>query len=55
MIAERTEVESTANGGDDKLDCPQSTHDRQNGAVLVEDGMNSDNVSSWRNRVRRGS
>ena len=45
MIVERTEVEGTADGGNDELNCPESTHNRQNGAVLVEDGVDSDNMS----------
>ena len=42
---ERTEVEGTADGGNDELNGPESTHNRQNGAVLVEDGVDSDNMS----------
>ena len=45
MIVERTEVEGTADGGNDELNGPESTHNRQNGAVLVEDGVDSDNMS----------
>lgn len=49
MTVKRTKVEGTANSGDDKLNCPKSTHDCQNDAVLIENGVNSDNMSSWRN------
>jgi len=53
MTVERTEVEGTADSGDDKLNCPKSTHDGQNSAVLIENGMDSDDMSSWRYRVSR--
>lgn len=46
MTVARTEVEGTAHGGDDKLDRPKSTHNGQNGAVLIENGMYSDNMRS---------
>ena len=49
VIVERTEVESTADGGDDELNCPEGTHDCQNGAVLVENSVDSDYMSSWIN------
>ena len=53
MIIGRTEVEGTADGGDNELHRPEGSHTSQNGAVLVEYGVDSDNMSSWRNRMRR--
>lgn len=44
MTAERTEVEGAANSSDDELNCPKSTHDSQDGAVLIENGVNPDNM-----------
>ena len=52
MTVGRTEVKGTADSGDDELNCPKGTHDSQNGAILIENGVNSDNMSSCRNRVR---
>jgi len=49
VIIKHTEVKGTADGGDDELNRPESTHDCQNDAVLVENSVDSDNVSSWRN------
>jgi hypothetical protein len=46
MTVERTEVEGTADSGDDELNCPKCTHAGQNGAVLIENGVDSDNMSS---------
>ena len=46
MTVARTEVEGTADGGDDKLDRPKGTHNRQNGTVLIENGVYSDNMRS---------
>jgi len=40
------EIEGTADGGDDELNCPKSTHPGENGAALIENGMDSDNMSS---------
>lgn len=52
---ERTEVECTANGSDDKLKGPKDTHTKQDWAVavLVEDGVNPDNMGRWRSVVRK--
>lgn len=46
MAVARTEVEGAADSGDDELDRPKSTHNGENGAVLIENGMYSDNMSS---------
>jgi hypothetical protein len=47
-----TEVKGTADGGDDELNRPESTHPSQHGAALVEDGMDPDNMGGWKKRVR---
>ena len=53
MIVRHTEVEGTTDGGDDELNRPESPQNGQDGAVLVEYGVNSDNMSSCGNWVRR--
>jgi len=52
MTVGRTEVECTANGGDDELNRPKRAHGGQNGTTLIENCVDPDNMSSWRNRVR---
>ena len=46
ITVERTPVESAADGGDDELNCPKSTHPGQDGAVLIENGVDPDNMGS---------
>lgn len=46
MTVEHTKVKGTANSGDDKLNCPKTTHKGQNGAVLVENSMDSNDMGS---------
>jgi hypothetical protein len=49
-----TEVEGTADGGDDELNRPESTHPSQHGAALVEDGMDPDNMGGWKKTGKDG-
>jgi len=46
MTVGRTEVKGTAYGCDDELNCPESTHGSQNGAVLIENSVDPDNMRS---------
>lgn len=45
MAGGRTEVECTADSGDNELNSPEDTHNRHNSAVLVVNGVDSDNMS----------
>lgn len=46
MTVGRTEVEGTAYGCDDELNCPERTHGSENSAVFIENSVDSDNMRS---------
>lgn len=50
---ERTSVETTGNGCDDDLESEEGGHAGQDGAVLVVDGMDSDDMDGWRILLRK--